>query len=133
MSAAILISHAKASSHPPPNANPFTAAIVGLLQFSTVKVKRCPAFAYVSDSIGVMVDMYAMSAPAENALSPSPVSMITLMVSSLSISLKTVISSLATSVFIALYLSGRFIFTVATPSDFETLTSDMKKLQSTGN
>src|SRR5574337_625974 len=73
--------------------------------------------------------MYAMSAPAENALSPSPVMTTTLVESSLSNSLNIFMISFATSMFMALSLSGLLILIVQIPSDFETLTRDMPQLQ----
>src|SRR5690242_1282920 len=73
--------------------------------------------------------MYAISAPAENALSPSPVRITTLTESSDSISLNTLMISLATSMFIALSLSGLFILMIQIPSDFETLTRDIVRFQ----
>ncbi len=70
-----------------------------------------------------------MSAPAENAFSPSPVKMITLTSSLWFSSSKVLISSFATSVFIALSLSGLLILTVQMPSEVDVVTSDMEICQ----
>ena len=125
MSAAILISQDIASSQPPPSAKPLMAAIVGCLTSSTVEVTSCPVFAYATDSSGEIFDMYSISAPAENAFSPSPVKMITLTLSSLSMASKVLMSSFATSIFMALSLSGLFILTVHMPSEVDVVTRDM--------
>ncbi len=125
VSAASLISQDIATSQPPPSANPFTAAIVGCLTSSIVEVTSCPSFAYSTDSSGEIFDMYSMSAPAENAFSPSPVRMITLTFSSFPSVSKVVTSSFATSIFIALSFSGLLILTVQMPSEVDVVTSDM--------
>src|SRR5262249_36654177 len=57
-----------------------------------------------------------MSAPAENARSPAPVTMITLTASSIARASKQAVSSRRMTSFIALWTSGRFIVTVATAS-----------------
>ncbi len=57
-----------------------------------------------------------MSAPAENAFSPAPVTMTTRTESSLRSRVKTASSSRRIAWFIALCTSGRFRVTVATPS-----------------
>ena len=103
------MSHDSASSHPPPSAKPFTAAIVGCFTVSTVAVTNCPSFAYSTDSSGVISDMYSMSAPAENAFSPEPVIIITFTSSRVPKSLKVVTISFATFIFMAFSFSGRLI------------------------
>ena len=73
-----MMSHARATSKPPPRAYPFTAAITGLFIFSRADMATCPLCEKVSASTGFMGCISAMSAPATKALLPSPVTMTTL-------------------------------------------------------
>src|SRR3954469_2027276 len=64
---------ASASSHPPPSANPFTAAITGLRDSSMRRNTCWPSRLTSIPSTGPILDSSAMSAPATNAFSPTPV------------------------------------------------------------
>ena len=77
-SLAILIWHDNASSEPPPNAYPFTAAITGLFEFSIKLVIKCPFFANFNASFLPIPCISLISAPAIKALSPAPDTIITL-------------------------------------------------------
>ena len=62
-----------ANSQPPPNANPFTAAIIGLVLFSIFEKISCPLLDKLIASVLVKSENAAMSAPATNAFGPVPV------------------------------------------------------------
>src|SRR5690606_28662111 len=103
------MSQHKAVSNPPPMANPFTAAISG---FSRSKRVDRPA-----NPVGGGVPLppwavYLRSLPAENALSPAPVSTATHKSSSAAKSSHTRDISLCMGACTALYTSGRFMVTI---------------------
>ena len=60
-------------SHPPPRANPFTAAIEGFPNFSMALKAACPALANSTPPGPSSLDISPMSAPATKALLPLPV------------------------------------------------------------
>ena len=73
-SAAIRMSQASASSSPPPNATPFTAAMVGRGNAASVSMSALISPRKTRVSSSVQVRRSFRSAPDENALSPPPVS-----------------------------------------------------------
>ena len=60
-------------SHPPPRANPFTAAITGIGNVSNLRNTSFPFLPKASPSAFVNVLISPISAPATNDLSPAPV------------------------------------------------------------
>ena len=68
-----------ANSQPPPNANPFTQAIIGFGQFSILKKVSCPALAIAILCSFVKLGNSLISAPATKALGPVPVMITDLM------------------------------------------------------
>src|SRR5437867_2062779 len=62
-----------ASSHPPPSAKPFTAAITGLPHVSSRRSTAWPRSARAFPSNGPCLARSPMSAPATKALGPAPV------------------------------------------------------------
>src|SRR6476619_2587666 len=113
---AILKSQTIANSQPPPNANPLTAAMTGFSNFSILFRTDCAEEAYLSAVIGSISTMYEISAPAQKDLSPAPVIITTLMLSSTPTMSIARDSSEITSVFIALRASGLLIRIVAMSS-----------------
>ena len=89
-----------ASSRPPPKAKPLTAAITGLEKFS-IKLNNdsCPFLAKSSPSFLEKLANSLISAPATNALFPSPLKIATLIVLSVSIFFKFSLSSLIVEIF----------------------------------
>ena len=77
LSLATRIWHAILISHPPPRANPFTAAIIGFCEFSMYRVICWPALPNANALSGSIVCIFFISAPATNALSPDPVKIMT--------------------------------------------------------
>ena len=72
LSAAIRMSQANASSNPPPNATPFTAAMVGRGNAASASMSALISPRKTRVSSSVQVRRSFRSAPAENALSPAP-------------------------------------------------------------
>src|ERR671928_194691 len=68
------MSHAAASSQPPPSAKPLIAAIVGFGIVSSNRPASWPSAPHAFACSGSSSLMYLMSAPATNAFSPAPVS-----------------------------------------------------------
>ena len=115
-SAAIRISQARASSSPPPSAKPRMAAMMawGQCSISARKSRRLRAsrkWVGVGDSRNSR-----MSAPAQKALSPAPVTTTALTVSSVRRRVKISRSWARMELFMALSTSGRSRVRVATPS-----------------
>src|SRR5882724_74459 len=116
VAAATRMSHASASSRPPPRAKPLTAARIGCGQPSMAwrkstrrrRSRNCTGTSGATNS--------RMSAPAENAFSPAPVTTTTLTSSSTARASKQRVSSRRMASFIALWTSGRFSVSVATCS-----------------
>ena len=74
LSEEIRISHANASSLPPPYAAPLIAAITGLEKLANFEKTCCPKLRTAIRSFGsVIVAKDFISAPAQNALLPPPV------------------------------------------------------------
>ncbi len=71
------MSHARATSQPPPRAKPLTAAIVGTGLRSSRAIAACPISAKRFASIGPIPLIAVMSAPAIKDRSPAPVTTIT--------------------------------------------------------
>ncbi len=93
-SPAMRMSHAIAISHPPPSANPFTAAITGTRIRSIAVVSACPRRACASPARAFGNALSSeMSAPAANAFAPAPVTMTARSSSSASSSANVALSS----------------------------------------
>ena len=112
-SPAMIMSHAIASSQPPPRANPRTAAISGL-RMARSSDHRSNSPPLESDS-GVASAISLMSAPAANARSPAPVMTMARTASSSSRACSASISCASRSKLRALSASGRRSVTSATP------------------
>ena len=108
------MSQASAISQPPPSAKPFTAAIVGLRIVSRRCAHSWPSSEYERASRVVIRAISAMSAPAMNARSPSPVRITTRASRSRPSAASVLWSSSSSSVESAFRTSGRLIVTVAT-------------------
>ena len=108
-----------ASSKPPPNAKPLTAAITGVDKFS-IKSKRffCPLAANFFPSFTEKSENSEISAPATNAFSPLPVNIIAFIFLSFCNSLKTSCNSPMVFLFSAFNLFGRLIVTIAVDATF---------------
>ncbi len=102
-----------ASSHPPPSANPFTAAMIGLPHRSRLRKTRWPASERSLPSIAPWWASSEISAPATNALVPDPVRIAPPMAASPAIRSAASPSSRITAAFSALSLSGRSTVTRA--------------------
>ena len=74
-SAAMMMSHASASSRPPPTATPLTAAIIGFGQWKSrvMRPNGGRASPWTSPPLAVRCAVTLRSLPAENARSPDPV------------------------------------------------------------
>ena len=107
---------AMANSHPPPRANPLTAAMTGLPRFSIRFIRPCPRVARRSLSVAFMAAISPMSAPATKAFSPAPVKITTRTDSSAPKSAKQASNSPIVAPLRAFILSGRLTVTVAMPS-----------------
>ena len=110
-SAAMMMSQASAVSNPPPIAQPFTAAIIGLS-----RLKRCvmPAKPFGPFGRRRPAACTFRSLPAENARSPAPVMMPTHRSSRAANSSHTAASSSFASACSAFRTSGRFSVTMRT-------------------
>ena len=73
LSEQILISQLMEISHPPPNANPLTAAITGIGNVSSLRNTSFPFLPKASPSAFVNVLISAISAPATKDFCPAPV------------------------------------------------------------
>src|SRR4051812_41969387 len=114
-------SQAMAISVPPPSAKPFTAAIVGFGMSSRSLVTSWPSWANRTPSAASLSFISAMSAPAMNALSPSPVRMTARTAGSFAASVSAIFSSRRVSVLSELRAFGLEIFTIRMPgSAFST-------------
>ena len=102
-------------SHPPPRAKPFTAAITGIGNVSSLRNTSFPFLPNASPSAFVSVLISPMSAPATKDLSPAPVRITALTVSR-SIASSVASSSSRTWLFKAFNAFGRLIVIVATAS-----------------
>ena len=125
LSEAIRISHAIEISHPPPKANPLTAAIVTCLIFINLKNGTEAFIPNALASAAEKLTISAMSAPATKDLnslpflSAPPVKITTLISSLPSISVRTVFSSSNVSEFNAFNAAGLVI--VRTAISFSTV------------
>ena len=108
-----LISQLIEISHPPPKANPFTAAITGMSNVSNFLNTSFPFLPNASPSAFVNVDISPISAPATNDFSPAPVKTNALVSSKLTAS-KVAFNSSRTWLFNAFNAFGRLI--VITPT-----------------
>ena len=113
-SAAMRMSHASASSRPPPSAKPLMAAMIGCEQRSIIarysmRLRRSRSWVGDAGSTNSR-----MSAPALNARSPAPVTTITFTSSSVVSAVKTWYISRRRVSFCALCTSGRLRVIVAT-------------------
>ena len=106
-------SQAIAVSQPPPNAYPFTAAITGLEHFWIRSSAFCPA--PPKQSVDFFVFRLLRSAPAINAFSPAPVTIITFTSSALSAHVKNWFISAHDRSFKAFIFSGRLAVNTAIP------------------
>ena len=105
-----------ANSKPPPRAKPFTAAITGVLRFSTKSNNNsCPLAASLPPSLILKSANSLISAPATKAFSPLPVIIITLVSLDLSASAKALCNSSIVTLFKAFNLLGRFTVIVVIP------------------
>ena len=123
----IRISQLIAISHPPPSANPFTAAITGTGKVSIFLNTSFPFLPKASPSAGLNLLISPISAPATKDLSPSPVKMTALIVL-VSILSKQASSSASTSEFKALSAFGLLIVTIPTAPSVSNLTKPIKHL-----
>src|SRR5260370_23544104 len=102
-------SRARASSKPPPIATPLTAAMIGLSQS---KREVSPANPPVSQPRFPPAACHFRSLPAQNALSPAPVTIATHCSGSAQKSSNSLFNSKCASVCSALYTSGRDSVTI---------------------
>src|ERR671915_1129284 len=116
------MSHARASSQPPPSANPFTAAIVGFGMVSSSRPHSWPSAPHSRAASTPSSLMYLMSAPAAKARSPAPVRTITRVPASLSASCSRSRSAVSVATSSAFMASGRSSVRTATPPSSETET-----------
>ncbi len=108
-SEAMMRSQASAISKPPPMATPLTAAMIGLSQS---KREVSPANPPLSQPRLPPAACHFRSLPAQNALSPAPVTIATHCSGSAEKSSNTLFSSKCASVCSALYTSGRDSVTI---------------------
>ena len=108
-SEAMMRSQASAISKPPPMATPLTAAMIGLSQS---KREVSPANPPLSQPRFPPAACHFRSLPAQNALSPAPVTIATHCAGSAENSSNTLSSSKCASVCSALYTSGRDSVTI---------------------
>ena len=106
---AMMRSQASAISKPPPIATPLTAAMIGLSQ-SNREVR--PAKPPLSQPRLPPAACHFRSLPAQNALSPAPVTIATHCSGSAEKSSNTLLSSKCASICSALYTSGRDSVTI---------------------
>ena len=121
------ISQLIAISHPPPSANPFTAAITGIGKVSILRKTSFPFFPKASPSTGLSLLISPMSAPATKDFSPEPVR-ITALTEFTSIPSKQASSSASTSEFKALSAFGLSIVIIPTAPSVSNLTKPIKHL-----
>src|SRR5712691_2782459 len=115
-SAATSRSQASASSRPPPSATPLRAPITGSASASTAAIASCPRREKAAPSSGAIAAIAAMSAPAENARSPAPVSTRARSPGSPSSSRNAPRSARSVAASSAFSAAGRSSVSVATPS-----------------
>src|SRR6202022_626960 len=108
-SEAMIRSQASATSKPPPIATPLTAAMIGLSQSKRVVRPEKPPFPHPRLPPAAC---HFKSLPAQNALSPAPVTMATHCSGSAAKSSNTLFSSKCASICSALYTSGRDSVTI---------------------
>src|ERR1700761_3882930 len=111
LSEAMMRSQASAISNPPPIATPLTAAMIGLSQSNR---DRPPPKPPLSQPRLPPAACHFRSLPAQNALSPAPVTIATHCSGSAAKSSKTLLSSKCASICSALYTSGRDRVTIVT-------------------
>ena len=110
------MSQASASSSPPPKQWPPIAAMMGWAQRS-ISWRKSSRRRCSRKTVGTCGAVNSrMSAPAENALPPAPVTTTARTASSVARASKQRQRSRRIASFIALWTSGRFSVTVATPS-----------------
>ena len=107
--------HAIASSQPPPSANPFTAATMGLGDCSSRRNVPEPLRESASARAASQAASSAMSAPATNALGPAPVTIAARTEPSPSSRSVASPSSVMTASLSALSFSGRLTVMTAMP------------------
>ena len=123
----ILISQLIASSHPPPSANPFTAAITGIGKVSIFLNTSFPFLPNASPSATLSLLISPISAPATKDLSPEPVNT-TALITFVSMPSKHASRSANTSEFKALSALGLSIVTIPTAPSASNLTKPIKHL-----
>ena len=123
----ILISQLIEISHPPPKANPLTAAITGIGNVSILRNTSFPVLPKASPSAFVNVLISPMSAPATKDLSPAPVNT-TALVASKSIASKVASISFNTSLFNAFNAFGRLIVTTPTKPSCSYVTNSILRI-----
>src|SRR5580658_1327259 len=111
LSLARRIVQARASSHPPPSANPLMQAITGLPRFSIRSSTACPRCAYSLPETASCFASSPMSAPATKAFSPAPVKIATRIEVSFLISRNAVPNSSIVAMLSALSTFGRLTVT----------------------
>ena len=107
-------SQARASSHPPPRAQPVTAATVGTRSASIRE--KSPWWTALAASSGVRSRSSAMSAPAANTFPPAPATTRAPAAGSLSRSARAACISSTILSPMAFFFPGRFRVSTATPS-----------------
>src|SRR5687768_6215825 len=117
------ISQAIASSQPPPNAYPLTAAMTGCGSRSTALVSACPLRPNAIPPAGVRSTISLISAPAANARSPAPVRITARTERSWPSAWNAAPRRSSCSELNALRACGRFIVTTAMPSSMSTSTA----------
>src|SRR2546426_8064497 len=121
-SEAIRMSHARASSQPPPSAKPLIAAMIGLLHAAIVSPSRRPISEKRCISRPVRSAISLISAPATNARSPAPVRMIAPTSWAIERCSIAIDSSRRTAALSAFNASGRLIVTIARRSSISIFT-----------
>ena len=114
-------------SHPPPRANPFTAAMTGIGNVSMALNTSLPFLPKASPSAFVSVDISPISAPATNDFSPAPVRIRHLVVSR-STALNVASSSSRTALLSAFRAFGRLIVIIPTYPSCSYVTNSMMYL-----
>src|SRR5256885_9813722 len=122
-SEAIRMSHARASSQPPPSAKRLIAAMIGLLHAAIVSPSRRPISEKRCISRPVRFAISLISAPAANARSPAPVRMIAPTSWAIERCSIAIDSSRRTAALSAFNASGRLIVTIARRSSISILTN----------
>src|SRR5208282_2757492 len=102
---------ARASSHPPPSANPLMHAITGLPRISIKSSTACPRCAYSLPETASCFASSPISAPATKAFSPAPVRIATRIEASDLMSVNAPRNSSMVAMLSALSTFGRFTVT----------------------